>query len=257
MSERRRGVVRGGLGLGQRSVWISALALLALILSPIAAMAGTSSARGRGHRDVKLSNEWTYTTWAVADSAALVRVNPSDHSHGLMKLPLVTPDHFLATFVLLREHWTGSQAWVKLRVPGRPNGKTGWVLRSALGSFSMTHNLIVVNRKAEQLTLYRNGHAIFRAPVGVGKPSTPTPPGHFWLTEAFASSDPFYGPYAFATSDYSTLTEWPGGGIVGLHGTNEPSLVPGDPSHGCIRLHNSDILKLKRLVAIGTPIRVK
>jgi lipoprotein-anchoring transpeptidase ErfK/SrfK len=89
----------------------------------------------------------------------------------------------------------------------------------------------------------------------VGQPSTPTPPGHFWITEAFPSSDPFYGPYAFGRSDYSTLTEW--GGIVGLHGTNQPQIIPGDPSHGCIRLRNKDIVALEHIVKIGTPLLIK
>jgi lipoprotein-anchoring transpeptidase ErfK/SrfK len=92
---------------------------------------------------------------------------------------------------------------------------------------------------------------------GRREPGAPTPAGHFWITEAFHSTDPFYGPYAFGTSDYSTLTEWKGGGIVGLHGTNEPQLIPGDPSHGCIRLRNSDILRLSRLLSIGTPLLVQ
>ena len=66
---------------------------------------------------------------------------------------------------------------------------------------------------------------------------------------------PLYGPYAIGTSDYSTTeTDWPGGGIIGIHGTDQPSLVPGDPSHGCVRLHNADITRLYRLVQVGTPI---
>jgi lipoprotein-anchoring transpeptidase ErfK/SrfK len=243
--------------IGKRLLWPATAALVALALSPIAAVAGASSSSGSHHRDVTLSNEWTFTTWAVANYSAAVRVKPNAHARRLTKLRTSTPDGYLESFILLQEHWTGSQAWVKLRVPGRPNGRTGWVLRNALSGFNVTHKVIVVSRKAEQLVLYDHGHRIFSAPVGVGKPSTPTPPGHFWITEAFPSSDPFYGPYAFATSDYSTLTEWPGGGIVGLHGTNEPSLIPGDPSHGCIRLHNSDVLKLKHLISIGTPLHVK
>jgi lipoprotein-anchoring transpeptidase ErfK/SrfK len=98
---------------------------------------------------------------------------------------------------------------------------------------------------------------VYRAPVGVGKPSTPTPAGHFWITEAFPSFDAFYGPYAFGTSDYSTLSEWPNGGVVGLHGTNEPWLIPGDPSHGCIRLLNRDILVLSNFVSVGTPLWIQ
>jgi lipoprotein-anchoring transpeptidase ErfK/SrfK len=44
--------------------------------------------------------------------------------------------------------------------------------------------------------------------------------------------------------------------VVGIHGTNEPQLVPGRPSHGCIRMHNKDILRLARLMPVGTPLRI-
>jgi lipoprotein-anchoring transpeptidase ErfK/SrfK len=44
--------------------------------------------------------------------------------------------------------------------------------------------------------------------------------------------------------------------VVGLHGTNEPDLIPGRPSHGCIRLRNKDIIRLYRLVPRGTPLHV-
>jgi lipoprotein-anchoring transpeptidase ErfK/SrfK len=132
------------------------------------------------------------------------------------------------------------------------------VPRKALDTFFHTNMEIVVNRAARRLTVYRGGRTIFQAPVGVGKPSTPTPAGHFWITESFGGfNNPAYGPWAFGTSDYSTISDWPGGGIVGMHGTNEPQLVPGDPSHGCIRLHNSDVLRLKSLVQVGTPLLVQ
>ncbi len=189
--------------------------------------------------------------------AGAIRSSPSTAAHEITKLHFFTPDGFQQSYILLRERWVGSHKWVRLRIPMRPNGRTGWVPRRDLGQFHVTHLQLVVNRSTRRLTLYRFGKAIYRAPVGVGKPSTPTPPGHFWVTEAFPSSDPFYGPYAFGTSDYSNLTEWPGGGIVGLHGTNQPGLVPGDPSHGCIRLHNKDILALSHRVKIGTPLLVK
>lgn len=218
--------------------------------------AATATARSARH-DIVLSNETTSTTWSVADAVVPIRATPGNSSARVGTLHFQTPDGFLQSYLLLRERATSSGWWVQLRVPGRPNGRTGWIPRGALDSFNHSNMQIVVDRPARKLTLYRAGRVIYRAPVGVGKPSTPTPPGHFWITEAFASTDPFYGPWAFATSDYSTLSEWPGGGIVGLHGTNEPSLVPGDPSHGCIRLHNSDILHLSSLVGIGTPLLVK
>jgi hypothetical protein len=188
-----------------------------------------------------------------------IRTAPNVHARVITGLRFETPDQFVQTYLLLREEWIGRQRrlWVLLRIPKRPNGQTGWVPRSALDPFQHVNTEIVINRATEQLTLYKRGVVIYRAPVGVGKPSTPTPPGHFWITEAFPSFDPFYGPYAFGTSDYSTLSEWPHGGVVGLHGTNAPWLIPGDPSHGCIRLRNNDVSVLQHLVPIGTPLWVQ
>ena len=69
---------------------------------------------------------------------------------------------------------------------------------------------------------------------------------------------PFYGPLAFGTSARSSvLTDWPGGGFIGIHGTDTPELLPGRVSHGCIRLRNEDILKLGRLMPVGTPVTIR
>ena len=53
------------------------------------------------------------------------------------------------------------------------------------------------------------------------------------------------------------LTDWPGGGVIGIHGTNQPGLLPGRVSHGCIRLRNRDILRLGRRLKLGTPITIR
>ncbi len=53
------------------------------------------------------------------------------------------------------------------------------------------------------------------------------------------------------------LTDWPGGGFVGVHGTNEPHILPGAVSHGCIRMPNESILKLARLMHVGTPLTIR
>jgi lipoprotein-anchoring transpeptidase ErfK/SrfK len=118
---------------------------------------------------------------------------------------------------------------------------------------------LVVERGRLRATLYRSGRRIWRSPIGVGKASTPTPAGHFWIREKFRVANPggAYGPRAFGTSDYSLLSDWPGGGVIGIHGTNEPYLIPGRPSHGCIRVPNHAISRLYRLMPVGTPMRVR
>ncbi len=44
--------------------------------------------------------------------------------------------------------------------------------------------------------------------------------------------------------------------VAGIHGTNEPWLTPGRPSHGCVRVRKADITRLYRLVQIGRPLRI-
>jgi lipoprotein-anchoring transpeptidase ErfK/SrfK len=150
--------------------------------------------------------------------------------------------------------------WVQVRLPMRPNGRTGWVQRSALGGLHTVHTELVVQRGRLRATLYKNGRAIFRAPVGVGMRGLSTPAGHFYIRERLriSAGGGAYGPLAFGTSAYAPkLTDWPGGGVVGIHGTNEPKAVPGRPSHGCVRLRNRDILRLGRLMPVGTPVLIE
>jgi hypothetical protein len=233
----------------------------AMAASPSIASADTT-ATPASRPDRILSNETTFTRWTIADYSSAIRAQPSPSARRVANLHFQTPDGNLQSYVLLRQRWIGSRSWVLLRIPGRPNGRTGWAPRGALDQFQLVHTQLIVNRGARRITLYRNGHVALVAPVGVGKPSTPTPGGHFWITNAFGvSGNPAYGPFAFATSDYSVLSDWIGGGIVGIHGTDQPGLVPGDPSHGCIRMHNGDVSRLWNLIgresAVGTPLWVQ
>ena len=84
----------------------------------------------------------------------------------------------------------------------------------------------------------------------------PTPLGLFYVVAKYKPADTFLGSFAFETSAYSSLSEWPGGGIVGIHGTPLPWLLGQAVSHGCVRVANEAILKLKPLVPVGTPIRI-
>ena len=98
-----------------------------------------------------------------------------------------------------------------------------------------------------------------RVPVGVGTAAAPTPRGKFVIrNELTRFHSAFYGPIALGTSARSaTLTDWPGGGYIGIHGTDEPALIPGRVSHGCVRMRNADILRLVRLAPVGTPLTIR
>lgn len=207
-----------------------------------------------------LSNETTFTRWAYVNQIEPIYQQPSSSSPRIARLRWSTEDGFPQTYLLLRTRWdVEGREWVELRIPMRPNGRTGWVQRNALGEFHLTHLLLVVDREALRISLYANGRLEWHAPVAVGKPSTPTPSGRFWITERFKIEDPSSGyyPYAFGTSDYSTLTDWPGGGVVGIHGPYyQPQLIPGRISHGCIRLSVTNDDWLAGHITLGTPVHI-
>jgi hypothetical protein len=213
-----------------------------------------------GTTDVKLSDEFKLSRWAYPALRARVRSEPRPGAKAIAQLHYNTEDGFPEVYLLLSQHVDShGNAWVRLRVPGRPNGRTGWVPRDALGPFNVTRKSLLVNRRTLRATLFDKGKKVWSARIGVGKRSTPTPGGHYWIREKFrVRNAPFYGPYAIGTSAYAPrLTDWPNGGVVGLHGTSLPQLVPGRPSHGCIRVRNAGITKLYRRIGLGTPVWIR
>jgi L,D-transpeptidase catalytic domain len=241
---------------------LRSLACATVAVAGFSAAATVDSAVARRAPDghVRLSNETTFTRWANAAVRARAYARPSADARRVGRLRFLTEDGFPEVYVLLASRQTAhGVTWIRLRLPQRPNNVTGWVRRSALGSFRLIHTRLVVNRRALRISLYGHGERRFRARIGIGAPSTPTPRGHFWIREKFhVSRDPVYGTRAMGTAAYSNgLTDWPGGGVVGIHGTGEPGLIPGRPSHGCIRLKNPDMERLYARTPIGTPILIK
>ena len=145
--------------------------------------------------------------------------------------------------------------WLRVPLQLRPNGTVGWIPASAAALRPM-RDRIVVDRSARTIDLFRDAHVLLHARVAVGAPGWETPLGQFYVTARFVPDDPFLGVFAFETSAYSKLTDWPGGGIVGIHGTSAPQLIGRAVSHGCVRVTNQTARRLQRYVAVGTPISI-
>jgi lipoprotein-anchoring transpeptidase ErfK/SrfK len=161
--------------------------------------------------------------------------------------------------ILNGEDLSAGKTWYRARLPILPNNSTGWIKASDLGELYPVSTHLYVDRAHFRATLKKNGKVIFTTRVGVGRSIWPTPRGEFYIRSKLTNfNDPFYGPIAFGTSARSeTLTDWPGGGYVGVHGTNQPEILPGRVSHGCIRLKNAAIVQLARLMPVGTPLTIK
>ncbi|MEA2333052.1 MAG: hypothetical protein QOH58_3190 [Thermoleophilaceae bacterium] len=235
--------------------WVAALALVATLALPASA-----SARAAPAGSERLSDGRTFAHWAHPEQRASVRRLPSRSSRRVARIHYLTEDGFPEVYPVMRSFTDRHRReWLRIRVPMRPNGRTGWVQASALGPLYRVRTRLVLDRGRMHATLYRSGRPIWRSPIGVGTPSTPTPAGRFWIREKFRVPDAggTYGPWAFGTGGYSVLSEWPGGGVIGIHGTNEPHLIPGRPSHGCVRVPNAAITRLAGLMPIGTPVWIR
>ncbi len=157
--------------------------------------------------------------------------------------------------VAVRRDRNGKPAWYRISLPGRPNGRTGWVPAGSV-DLKPIRKEIVIDRSERTLELRNAGRIVLHTRVAVGAYGMETPLGRFYVVAKFRPTAPVLGAFAFETSAYSKLSEWPGGGIVGIHGTNSPSLLGQAVSHGCIRVANEAILRLGALVPVGTPIRI-
>jgi hypothetical protein len=212
-----------------------------------------------GPGTVALSGAGNVSRWAFVRRRTTVRSAPRVSAHAKARLSLWTPENYPNLVTTLRERIDRNGVWVQIRLAILPNNSTGWVRLGALGPLRATSDHLVVDRAATKATLFRKGTPIFSTRVGVGKPFWPTPRGEFFVTETMRGfHNPAYGPVAFGTSARSpVLTDWPGGGFIGIHGTDAPRLIPGHISHGCVRIRNAAILRLARIMRVGTPLTVR
>jgi L,D-transpeptidase catalytic domain len=214
----------------------------------------------RATRTFRLSNPSGLSQNATLLRAVNARAKPSASSRVVTRLSRVTPEDvqhvvYLVGGAIDRD----GRYWLKVQLPILPNGSTGWIPRDAVEGFRSVDTHLFINRGSLRATLFRRGRPIFRSIVGVGLPHWPTPAGHFYIRERLTGfTDPIYGVIAFGTNGRSAvLTDWPGGGFIGVHGTNQPEILPGRVSHGCVRMPNSSISRLDRLMRVGTPVTIK
>ena len=197
----------------------------------------------------------------VAWAKVAVRSAPSRNASVVATLAQFRPDFHPRTVMALDERLerldrTGAPAWYRISVPGRPNGRTGWI-PAAAANIHPVDRWLVVYRGTRKFELYIDGVLRRTGPVAVGARGMETPIGLFFVQSRFVPSKyPILGAFAFETSGYSKLSDWPGGGVVGVHGTNTPWLIGQAVSHGCVRLRNSDVLVLRKLVRVGTPVKI-
>jgi len=150
--------------------------------------------------------------------------------------------------------------WLRVLLPGRPNGHTGWIRkRATVSAFTRWH--IVVDTSDRRVTVYNQDRRVRVFKAVVGKPATPTPHGKFFVEEAVQLGAHDVGaPFALALSARSNvLQEYNGGpGQIALHGLGNVGGVLGSAaSHGCVRLGNDAMRWLVVRIGPGAPVTIK
>lgn len=170
---------------------------------------------------------------------------------------LDNPNENGAPLVFLVEEDLGD--WLKVLLPVRPNGSTGYVKAADVDVVENPYRIDIALAD-HRLVVTKGDEVIADERIGVGTESTPTPGGRYYIKELLQPPDPggAYGPYAYGLSGFSNvLEEFNGGdGVIGIHGTNEPELIGTDVSHGCIRMSNEAITELAAMLPLGTPVHI-
>lgn len=160
---------------------------------------------------------------------------------------------------VLGERLAGGQRWLHVRLPGRPNGQTGWIRQRGTRA-GLTRWHIVVDTSTRRVTVYRDGRRLQVFKAVVGKPSTPTPHGEFFVEESIQLHSYDAGaPFALALSARSdVLQEFEGGpGQIALHGLDNVGGTLGTAaSHGCVRLADASMRWLVMRIGPGVPVTI-
>jgi lipoprotein-anchoring transpeptidase ErfK/SrfK len=227
------------------------LALLLAALSLVALTAAGASPASGGRVAVQRTQEL-----AALLSSHRIRAAPTARSPLLGVVPAITPithDHTVLPVLAHRGQW------LKVRLPGRPNSHTAWIKKAATLQWATNWHLVVSDSR-RQVSVYRSARLVRVFTAVVGKPSTPTPAGEFFVEESIALRSHDVGaPFALALSARSeTLQEFDGGpGQIALHGLSNVGGVPGTAaSHGCIRLDEAAMRWLVVRIGPGAPVTI-
>ena len=196
------------------------------------------------------------TTVAQATGSEVVVHNRPDATANVVHR-LMSPTATGALLVFVVVH--AEADWLKVLLPVRPNGSQGWI---SARDVALSHHRfrIVVALQAFRISVYSGDEVVLDEPVGIGTVDAPTPGGRYYIKELLQPPDPTgpYGPFAYGLSGFSNeLTSFAGGeGVIGIHGTNDPSSIGRQSSHGCIRMSNDGITYLSRILPLGVPVEI-
>jgi len=149
--------------------------------------------------------------------------------------------------------------YMKVLITARPNHTTGWVKADDV-TIAATEYRFELDLSTYHLKVFKGADVFVETDVVIGKDSTPTPLGHFFVTEKIKNSSDtgVYGAWILPTNGYSEVLDTFDNGLpqIAFHGTNQPELVGTKASNGCVRIPNDVVIKIADAIPAGTPIDI-
>ncbi|HEY6591273.1 MAG TPA: L,D-transpeptidase [Actinomycetota bacterium] len=208
---------------------------------------------------VRLGDASAYVALATTDVTVRSRPGGGDVVAVFpQELPWGSPTPFLISEA---RRTAAGETWLKVLLPRRPNGSSGWVQRDQVRIRPVSHE-VVVDLSSRTASLLQDRRKVRSFRVGVGTSGTPTPTGRFYVTvklrppQISAAAD---GAWALGLSGYSEVhqTFGTGDGQIALHGTYKPWLLGQPVSNGCVRMDNDTISLLAETLPLGAPVTIQ
>jgi lipoprotein-anchoring transpeptidase ErfK/SrfK len=194
------------------------------------------------------------TVWSTPARQRMVTVIPARHAFDEQTVFLVSQPSG-AEGAAAR-----ARGWLRVMLPRRPNGSTGWIERKQV-KLTPLHRRVEVDLSARRLSVIESNRTVKRWPVAIGRSSTPTPTGRFYITVKLRPPEisRVYGAWALGLSGYSNVLAQfgTGDGQIALHGTNNPGSLGRAASSGCVRLDNAAISTMAAHLPLGTPVTIR
>ena len=230
------------------------------LLDPSAGPAAPTTRAVPNPGAVQLGDAPAYVALAAVD--VTVRSKPGGRADIVAVFPQKLPWGSSTPF-LIDEAWrtAAGDTWLKVLLPRRPNGSSGWVKREQVRIRPVNHQ-VVVDLSSRTASLLRGRRKLRSFRVGVGTAGTPTPTGRFYVTVKLRPpqiSAAAYGAWALGLSGYSEVHQsfGTGDGQIALHGTYKPWLLGQPVSNGCVRMDNETITLLAETLPLGTPVTIQ
>ncbi len=167
-----------------------------------------------------------------------------------------TSKYYGVPIVIRLDAINAAGTWGRVELPYVWPRRDGWIRLDHLAD-DQTFIHVDVDLSEHRVRVYKHDELLYSVPGAIGTPSSPTPPGHYVVTDRVPfPAGSALGSFAFGISGIQPHLPvgWSGGNQLAIHGTNDPSSIGTSASAGCVRVSEWALAHFEPLLRLGTPV---